>query len=458
MARRWHPSRSSRRGVFRQPSTRAFRPRRPPVRSKGTGAGTGTIALTFTLAGAGTPNLAGTGTLAVTLTLAGSGSGFTGIGLPPRRRVRWQFVVGPAAGGHELALTEAHSRRVTFRLTDSTEMAFQLDDRHPQAEAIDELATDLHILWTPRDGGPTRIMQRGRIGPTTEAGTDRAQTIDVIALDYRAVLARRTLYTGDTLTYAATDQAEIAWGLISSTQARAGGNLGIAKDWTGTTPTGVNRDRTYEASDAIGARVQELSEVIDGFDWAIESDSASELKLRIWYPQRGTDRGVILEAGGLVSAWKRDVDPSGYANALRYTGSAEAVLTAQELEAADLAGRAEGRWDAVFGDDSLLTQSSLNDRATWQLARSQVLQPVYSLTLRQGAWDGPDHIWLGDPVRLIIRRGARLTDTVLRVYEMAFTLGESGEESLVITVGGPRPNFRKRASLIEQRLKALERR
>src|SRR5690606_9835308 len=98
-------------------------------------------------------------------------------------------------------------------------------------------------------------------------------------------------------------------------------HLGIDKGWTGTSPTGIDRDRTYEAGDSIGQRIQELSEVIDGFDWDISPVSASGLQLDVWHPMRGSDRGVVLIYGGLVAHVQREVNPSDYANALRYTGA-----------------------------------------------------------------------------------------------------------------------------------------
>lgn len=420
-------------------------------------AGTATVTAAGALASAGVKATGGTGTLTGVTGLTGSGDKQSGIGSIPRPRIRWQLIVGPAEGGHELALTEARARRFTARLTEHSEVGFSVDGRHAQAEAFAELFTDVHVLWTS-DAGSTTILDRCRVGATGDSGDDTKHTVEVSALDYRAVLARRRLYTGDTLTYTGTDQAEIAWGLVSSTQARTAGGLGISKGWTGTTPTGVNRDRTYEVRDSVGERIQELSEVINGFDWGVTPISAAGLQLDVWYPQRGADRGVVLEAGGLVKAWRREVTAADYANAIAYTGSTDPATVPVELEAAELAMRDEGRWDAVFGDDGLVTQSALDDRAAWQLDRSQVIQPVYTLTLVQDAWEGPDHIWLGDPVRVVIMSGRLRVNTVQRVYEMAFTLGEDGQETLEVTTGGPRPDYRRRAALTERRLRDLERR
>ncbi|TDD97653.1 hypothetical protein [Actinomadura rubrisoli] len=423
--------------------------------------GTGTIALGLALTGTGVKHAPGAGAVAIAFTLTGSGTKQTGIGLPPRPRTRWQLILGPASGGHELALTEATGRRYTARLTDASELAFSLDGRHSQAAAVEELATDVHVLWTS-DAGDSRLLDRCRVGSTQDTLDDAKHTMSVGCLDYKAVLNRRRLYSDATLTYTASDQAEIAWALINYTQGLAGGALGIAKGWVGTTPTGVVRDRTYEVGDSVGERVQELSEVIDGFDWDVTPVSASALRLDVWSPQRGSDRGVVLEFGGIVAAATRDTNPADYANALRYTGAAGDDVapgpTAQERQAGDIGSVLQGRWDAVFGDDGLTTQSALDDRADWQLAQSQVVRPVWTVTLRAGAWDGPDHIWLGDPVRLIVRSGRLAVDTTLRVFEVEIGLDGNGGESVQLALGGPRPDYRRRPSLVDRRLTNLERR
>jgi hypothetical protein len=423
--------------------------------------GTVTITAAVALTPSGTKHASGTATIAAALTLQVTGTKETGIGLPPRPRLRWQLVLGPASGGHELALTEATDRKYTAKLDEPAELSFTIDGRHPQAAAIAELSTDVHVLWTS-DAGETRILDRCRVGSTQDTITDKEHTLTVGCLDYKAVLLRRRLYSTDTLTFTAMDQAEIAWALIATTQAHTGGALGISKGWTGTSPTGITRDRTYEAGDSVGERITELGEVIDGFDWDITPVSPSGLRFDVWYPQRGVDRGVILIHGGPVSSASREVNPADYANALRFTGAAGDDVTPGptpvEVEADGLADMLQGRWDAAHGDDGLITQAALDQRAAWQLDQSQVVRPVWTVALRRGAWAGPDHIWVGDPVRLVVQSGRLNVNAVYRVYEVEISLDGDGGESVSLALGGPRPDFRRRASAVERRLAALERR
>lgn len=440
-------------------------PNRPVIgRVPGSGPPHGDLVL------AGSPSLTLTGTAgrAGDLALAGSfsltltGTKRTGIGPPPRPRTRWQLVIGPASGGHELALTEATGRRYTARLADNSDLGFTIDGRHPQAAAIQELATDVHLLFSTAAG--TQILDRCRVGDTRDEINENAHQTDVTCLDYRAVLNRRILWTGDTVTYAAVDQADIAWDLIRQTQAHRSGYLGISKGFADGS-TGVPRDRTYEVGDSIGQRIQELSEVIGGFDWDILPQSASSLALQVWYPQRGSDRGVVLLLGGLAATVSRGVDTGDYANAIRYTGAAGDDVTPGpdpvEWEAGDLDAPGvipQGRWDAVFGDDGLTTQSALEDRTEWQSWWSEVIRPTYTVRLVRGGWEGPDHIWLGDMVRLIVLSGRLQVDTTARVYEVQLDLDEEGGETVTLTLGGPKPDFRRWPSAIEKRLSNLERR
>lgn len=423
-------------------------------------AGTASLSATPVLAASGVGDHTGSATLALTLTLAASGvRASRPPWLPtPRPRLRWQLVVGPAAGGHEISLTEARDRRFNFRLTEPTEVSFSVDGRHAQALEIDELRTDVHALYSPSTG-PTQIVARARVGNTGDSLDADTHEISVACLDYRAVLARRILYSDSTLVYTADDQAEIAWQLIEQTQNRTGGDLGISRGIGQT--TGVVRDRTYEAGDSIGTRVQELSEVIDGFDWDITPISASALHLDIWFPERGTDRGVVLEYGGMVCEVRREVDVSQFANAIRYTGTTDEAgppPAPAELEVADMATRTEGRWDIALGNDSIVLQSTLDERAAWQLSESEVIRPTYTVRLRQDAWEGPDHIWIGDTVQLVVYSGRLEVSTLLRVYEIQVSLSEDGQEDIELTLGGRKPDFRRWPSAIERRLAELERR
>ncbi len=369
---------------------------------------------------------------------------------------RWQFILG-SGGTREWSLSGITDRKLNVRLAASSQVEFTMDGRDDLAGRVGELSTDVHVLRTPASG-PTDTLFRGRVGATSDQITADSHTLRVSAVDYREVLNRRILYASSQKVWTGEDQSAIAWGLIQQSQVRTGGNLGITRGLGQT--TGVNRDRTYETGASVGASVQALSEVIGGFDWDVRP-AGDGLKLDIFYPGRGEDRGVLLEYGGLVTGLTRDVDPAGYANAVRGTGVAPEgggpEPAPAERQAANLATVPQGRWDRAVGTEQTTT-AAVVDRTEWELGESQFLRPAYTLTLRPGAWTGPGHIWLGDTVRLVVRSGRLVVDTSLRVHEMGFTPVGDDDEVVTLTVGGPRPDYRRRATLTERRLANLERR
>jgi hypothetical protein len=374
----------------------------------------------------------------------------------------WLFGIGPAReGGITHDIPQTSMRKLSVKLTESSDASFEMDGRDPVAGWIDELATDLHVLYRRSPADARQQLYRGRIGKASDKGSKESHRLSVPSVDYRGVLKRRYLFTGAQQTWTGVDQTAIGWGLITQTQNATGGGgyLGITN---GSVPSGITRDRTYELADEIGAKIQELSEVQDGFDWDIVPVNERVLEYQTWYPRRGLDRNVLIEYGGNASEFTRDVDSGAYANAIRMTGKAPegggSEPPPHERYAADITTAPQGRWEAVIGSD-MVTAAAVNDRIGWQLAESQVVRPSYSFTMKRGWWQGPDHCWVGDGVlvRLISGR-LNVTDAVMRVYEMEFTPDPNGGEAVTVTVNAPKPNPARRAAAIEQRIAALERR
>lgn len=373
----------------------------------------------------------------------------------------WTWVIGPWNGGPQHELTRAKSRKATFNLAGPSSASFTLNGRDPLAGRVEELITDLHLLRANSPGQPAERLYRGRVGQTRDQLDAEKHTVDVSTADYRAVLDRRRTWaeTGPALTWTQIDQGQIVADLIGDTQSRDGGNLGITV--TGY-PTGVLRDRTYETGDSIGEKIQELSEVINGFEWDVIPRSASGLELAIFAPIRGADRGVILQPGGLIASATRTVDPSKFANALRITGQtpsgSEVPPAPQNRTSADIATAPEGRWDGAFGED-LTSTTGLSERADWRIDDAQVVRPSYTVRFKPGRWKGPGHIWLGDSVRLVLMSPPRLrVDTTLRVQTIDVSVSDDGDEDVSMTIGAPPTSFARRAAEVERRLATLERR
>lgn len=374
----------------------------------------------------------------------------------------WTWLVGPWYGGPQHELTGARGRKVTFKLDDAHTASFAIDGREPVAGRIEELVTDLHLLRRQAPGQRAERLFRGRVGPTEDQVGDDGHTVAVSALSYRAVLGRRQLWSDSPLTWTQTDPADIVAGLVADTQGRPGGDLGISVVGDA---VGVLRDRTYATGDSIAELITNLGNIDadtgGGFDWDVLSPTADQLVLQIWPGQRGADRGVVLELGGALTAAGRAVDPGDYANALRVTGEAPEAggdpPTPVEIDADDVATRAEGRWDATISE-RVSTADSLTDRADQVLADQQAPRPSYTVKLRRGWWRGPGHLWIGDQVRLVLMSRPRLlVDVALRVTELSVGIDDDGAEDVTLTVGPALPDFAERAASTSQRLDSQDR-
>ncbi len=359
------------------------------------------------------------------------------------------MAVGPWRNLPDWQLTEAKSRNVTLRLTEPSEASFTLDGTSRDAGRIKELVTD---VWLFRDGRP---LYRGRVGLTGDDLDEDRHGMAVSSADYRAVLGRRLLREGDPLTYTQVDQAQLAWNLISITQGRTGGSLGIVRG--SGQATGVLRDRTWEPGETVLHYLDLLANVQDGFDYDLApSGTSTALSFDVFYPLRGTDRQVVLDFPGAIAKGSRQVDPGQYANSVRVSGD-ETVVPARAT-AANVGTADEGRWEAQVGDTTILEAATLTARAQAELALAQVVTPSWTVTLRPNFWGGPDHIWLGDPVTLAVRSGRLSALTSLRVQELGIALDDNDEETVSLTLGQVPPDRRWRLRTIDRRLISLERR
>jgi hypothetical protein len=354
---------------------------------------------------------------------------------------RWDLIAMTPSGEALGDLIGAKAKTFTFRLNEPSTVEWSMPGTDPGAPLVDELSTDVEA-W--RNG--VRLL-RARVGASSdEIGAD-SHECRFSAVSYRGLLYRRTVWTETT--FSADDQADIAWDLIAATQALTGGDLRITN---ASTSTGVNRDRTYEAGKNLGEAIQELSDVDGGFDWEI----SPELEFKVWYPGRGVARDFAAVWGDTVAGVRRQLDPSQYANAIRFSGADGVTPTTRTL--AGLADRVEGRFEAQSGDTDISTTTGLGEKADWELSERSVIRPSYTVTLRSGVWDGPATLWLGDVCRLVVFRGRLAVDTEARVHEIKVTTDGNGGEVVEVTFDRPRASFVRRASRDASRIDRLERR
>lgn len=368
----------------------------------------------------------------------------------PASPVVWTFAAGPWTGLPTTDLSEATSRTVTWRLQGNSEASLTMPGLSTQTATIQEMISD---LWVMRNGLP---LFRGRFGASSDSGDEDSLSVQFGCADYRELLHRRFLWEGDTLSYLSVDQAAIAWGILSATQGKAGGNLGIIQGLGST--TGVVRTRSdFQAGDSIGDRLDSLSQVLDGFDYDINPvPGSTAMTFDLYYPSRGSALAVVLDYGGRVAKFSRTVDPSTFGNAVRATGVD--TLTPVRVEAGGISTDPAGRWDLQWSDQSITVAATLTAKANQALADGQYVQPAWTVTLPPNSWGGPDDFWLGDQITLVVNAGRLNVVESLRVYEIGLSLDQDGNETITATLGAPNPSLKRAQRTVDRRLAALERR
>jgi hypothetical protein len=195
--------------------------------------------------------------------------------------------------------------------------------------------------------------------------------------------------------------------------------------------------------------LDELGNVIDGFDWEIDANMAFNL----FYPHRGTDRGLVLTYGRDVVAVTTTINPDTYANAVYFTGSMPITLP---VEVAVSTFPPEiGRWDMQKSNPSLVRADTVAEQAAEALADASTLVPTLSITLRADVWN-PYTLWLGDTVRAIVQTGRLDIDVHERVMEIDVSLDDDGVETVALALGTAPARLSDRFGDMEAAIAMLE--
>ena len=165
--------------------------------------------------------------------------------------------------------------------------------------------------------GATKIYAGYIAELTFFAGLVDEGNISVTSKGFFSLLEKRFL--DNSLSYLATDSADIAWNVIAYTQALSYGDLGITR---GAHPATKDRDRTdlryKNIADVI--RGMDADHVKDGYDFAV-----SPLKVfDIFYPKGSYRQNIVLEEGFNIDTYqviKTFID--GMANQVIVTGSGQ---------------------------------------------------------------------------------------------------------------------------------------
>jgi len=374
-------------------------------------------------------------------------------------------------------LADARSRSLTQQQNKAAEFRFTVDGHDPAAAAIAELAHEVMAWrWDDQTGADVAVF-RGVIDHSEDHISAQTHTVNFVAHDYLATVARRFVLDAGAQVITQVDQDVIVANLL----ARAGGgpfpyvplqpgsNISVGAvivtpAGAGRALTGTLRDRTYLGQKSLGEAIDELANVQGGFDYDVipepqaddslpmvdqfPNDPTTALgpgrdALRVFWPSQGVAReDVALVYGGNVSEITRTVNSGDYGNYVRSLGNNGASdPTVPQLVGvasnADASGTTVGWWPYADGAPSDVNQqATLDQRAAGLLEGIGVLVPSYSLTMRPGAyaWGNPK---MGDTVPLIIQSGRLNVNTTVRVVGISYDIGDDGQEDVDITVGRP---------------------
>jgi len=284
---------------------------------------------------------------------------------------------------------------------------------HPTTPGVRLAEND---LWVYDESD--NLMFRGRMLPQPLDVTPDSAKIDFNLLDYRGLLDRRFLMSD--VSHADVEQTEIAWSLIAHTQAQPGGDLGITR---GEMPaTGQLRDRNYDAGDCVGQRLQELSNVSNGFQYEIDA----ELKFNLWPDRRRQPAGYVLHLPGTVDYANIESGIDRYYKAVVVTGDKSVVGPAVRT-ADDVALAPEGRWEMAFAYSDVTNPSTLASHADGRLLDGQYLQRLFNLQIApQLTYDAEFRPQVGDVAPVLIRWPSGEIETTVHVVSVDWFIEPTG--------------------------------
>lgn len=331
----------------------------------------------------------------------------------------WKFVIG--AGNAEAYEIKALDRKFRFELKAPSNVSFTANLLDPSSAYILPLQTDLKCYR-----GTDKVF-RGRIGPMTASLDANSGYASFSAVDYRGVLDRRLVYEDDNAFWYGEDVSTIVWDMITFIQSRTGGSYALQQG-TGF-PLGVTRGEVeFQPGDSVMASLQKIADnKVRGFDWEIDPD----MNVNVWAARGNTTPKNFDYKGAAISVdW--DYDTAQFANAARATGSGDTF--AEELETADVGTDPRGRWESQLAWPDVETQEIMEDRTQYLLEQANIVPESFTLNLRQGHWQGPYDLWLGDVVVVTLRFGALDIQKTTRIHSLEVTLDESGGEQVSLVV------------------------
>ncbi|WP_116996406.1 hypothetical protein [Desertimonas flava] len=302
---------------------------------------------------------------------------------------------------------------VTENITGTSKVTFSMPGDSIEATKIVELQTDVVAYRN-------RVRKARRRIVTADDDLDDTYKLAVTAVDYRQLLRSRQLHNN--ITFTGMSQGVIVSTLIAWTQSYDSGDLGILMASNG--DGGITRDRTYETGDLIGERIDQLSEVINGFDWHIDNN----LGLWIWNPRREQLTTKVLAYRANVARLRRRSTASEFRNVVTFYGDPDHTVPVT----VDALPDPRGRWEWEGSSNSVKLQETVQEHAEGELERRSNPRSWFEATIAPGKWDEL-LLELGDIVTLQVMRGRLNFGGPCRVEQIQYKVDVDGGE--VVTLG-----------------------
>lgn len=226
--------------------------------------------------------------------------------------------------------------------------------------------------------------------------------------------------------YAVVDQTAIAWDLISDSQARTGGALGLT---SGTLGTGITRSisfKTYDAKYVLEA-IQDFAEMDDGYDFWI---SPATRKFNAIYPRPAVDRHLHLVWPQHISSYAMTIQGKYTRNRIVVQGPDPAYavgINTTNLTKYGLREYADALKDAATSND-------LTDYTTHVTNLRSDVSAYPTLVLRGQQFNIFDttQFQYGDLFRVTIADGYLTVDQQYRYKGAQVTVNKNGDETIVL--------------------------
>lgn len=325
----------------------------------------------------------------------------------------WDVAIRVGSAMAYIAQWEQMELKQVLNQPDTATVALDGDD--PILGLIVELVTDLVVL---RDGV---VMFRGRVATLGDRMEGDTYAVTVTAVDYRQLFQTRMIHTD--VTFNNVPQAEIVWQLINTSQMQESGFLGIGPGILDS--GGVSRDRSYFAGDYIGKLIDDMRQVIDGFDWWIDTD----LLLQVRSPRREAATNYVLLWGSNLKAFDRQSSLADFRNVIRQAGAEGTTpFTATALP------DPRGRWELSVGNPNVVLDETLQEKAEGELANRKDPRAWVTCVLEPGIYGNSITTNLGDIVRVVVQRGRLNINSDFRVHEQSFAVTKDGQETVSLAL------------------------